>query len=138
MDNNEYGRGTEPLTPTERGRLRPGVDPLAVERLIAAVGGEARRALVVQFAAEVTGDDVRAALTEMGADDDLAEIERALDLAASEPTEPPRLVEPAPHVPGAVAHVTIATTNFFLQVEPPEDPVLRTLWENVEPSRRGG
>ena len=138
MDNNEYGRGAEPLTPTERGRLRPSVDPVALERLIAASGGEARRALVVHFAGEVTVDDVRAALAEMGADDDLAEIERALELAASEPTEPPRLVEPAPNVPGAVAHMTIPTTNSILQVEPPEDPVLRTLWENVEPSRHAG
>ena len=138
MDNNEYGRGAEPLTPTERGRLRKSVDPVALERLIAASRGEARRALVVHFATEVTADDVRAALAEMGADDDLAEIERALATGASEPTEPPRLVEPDPHVPGALAHVTVPTTNFLLQVDPPDDPALRTLWENVEPSRNAG
>jgi hypothetical protein len=138
MDHNEYGRATEPLTPTERGRLRPSVDPIALERLIAAFGREARRALVVHFAGEVTADDVRAALAEMGADDDLAELERALDAAASEPAEAPRLVDPAPNVPGALAHGTVPTVNFILQVGRPEDPVLRMLWDNVEPSRHGG
>lgn len=135
MDNDEYGRGTGPLTPIERRRLRPGVDPVALERLIAAVGGSARRALVVHFAAEVTADDVRAALAEMGADDELAEIERGLAIVASEPVEPPRLVEAPPDMPGAVAHVAVPTTNFLMQVEPPEDPAVRKLWEAVEPSR---
>ena len=135
MDNDEYGRGTEPLTPAERRRLRPGVDPVALERLIAAVGSEARRALIVHFAAEVTVDDVRAALAEMGADDELAEIERGLAGAASEPVEAPTLHEAPPDVPGAVSHVAVPTTNFLMQVEPPEDPMVRKLWEAVEPPR---
>lgn len=138
MDNDKYGRGTEPLTPTERARLRAGVDPVALERLIAGVGGEARRALVVHFATEVMVDDLRAALVEMGAHDDLAALERGLTAAESEPMPAPRLVEPPPNVPGAVAHVTVPTTNFLLQIRPPEDPALRALWESVEPSRHAG
>jgi hypothetical protein len=138
MDNDKYGRGTEPLTPTERRRLRPAVDPAALERLIAAVGAEARRALVVHFATEVTPDDLRAALTEMGAHDELAALERGLDAVEHEPGPPRRLVEPPPDVPGAVAHIAALTTNFILQVGPPEDPVLRKLWEHVEPSAQAG
>jgi hypothetical protein len=134
MANDEYGRGTEPLTPTERRRLRPGVDPAALERLIAAAGAEARRALVVHFATAVMSHDVRAALTEMGAHDELA----ALDAVEHEPVPPPRLVDPPPDVHGAVAHFTVPTTNFILQVGPPEDPVLRELWDNVEPSTHAG
>jgi hypothetical protein len=138
MENDSYGRGTEPLTPTERHRLRPGVDPVALERLIAAAGAEARRALVAHFATEVTPDDLRAALNALGARDELAALERGLDAVEHEPVPPPELVEPPPGVPDAVSHIAVPTTNFIMQVGPPEDPVLRKLWEDVEPSAHAG
>ena len=89
--------------------------------------------LIVASAASPTEAERAAAF-----DTFIAAIERGLDGVEHEPVPPPRLVEPPPGVLDAVAHIAVPTTNFIMQVGPPEDPVLRKLWDNVEPSAPAG
>jgi hypothetical protein len=133
MVDSAYGIGTEPLTMFERARLRPTVRVVALEAWLAATGGDGRRAVIAHFAQEVTPDDLRAAHVELGGTAaELAELEGILaePLPSVEPLHTPGPGAP----PGALAFVPIPYEQFLLQLAPPDEPSLRSLWEAIEPS----
>jgi hypothetical protein len=132
MTDSAYGTGSEPLTVDERARLRLSVRVEALERWLAATGGEARRSVIAHFAVEVTADDIRASYVELASSDEsLAELNQTLEEPL--PSEGP-VHEPGPDAPpGAVAYTVIPHEDFIIQVTPPDDAALRALWDDIEP-----
>jgi len=131
VSDSDYGEGAEPLTPTERGRLRPTVDAATLERWLIATRGLYRPMVIAHFAQEVTADDLRASYGEIPATaEEMAELERCL---AEEPPPPGPIHHPGPDSPpGAVAFQPVPYTDYILQMTPPDDPPLRDLWDAIE------
>ena len=140
MSDRDYGHGPEPLTATERGRLRRTVDSAALERWLVATSGVYRRIVVAHFAEEVTGDDLRASYRDIPATaEELAELETSLEEAELDRSSTEELPPLGPvHYPGrdaspgAVPFQVVPTTQYVLQLTPPDDPALRALWDAIE------
>jgi hypothetical protein len=131
VSDSEYGQGAEPLTPTERLRLRPSVDAVALERWLVATAGEARRTVITHFARDVTPDDLRGIYRETRATaEEMAELERSL---AEELPPPGPIRYPGPDAPpGALAFASVPYDQYVVQTIPPADPDLRAFWEAIE------
>lgn len=149
-DGGEYGRGAELLTARERARLRPGVDAAALERLLRRVVAEAppprrvpgaatRRAVLAQFFAHVTVDDVRATLREADASEARkAEVERWLPAAAAELRAHWRRRRDQAVLTAWHGQLTdplewMAAEVLRVDVPPDAPPDVRALWDAVEP-----
>jgi hypothetical protein len=119
MSDTDYGIGDGSLTDVERARLRPSVNPAALERWLVASGGESRRAVIAHFATDMTDDDLAEIQRVVGIDDPESEELRAAE--EDEPSDPvhERFVSQWVHVVGLV---------------PPDEPELRVLWDAIEPS----
>ena len=127
MSESDYAVGHKPLTAFERQRLRPTVDPAALERWLVVSHGEFRRAMIAHFATEVTEDDLLAVRREAGLSD-------AVDPAA--PTiserEPPEAPRDASAPSEGLHFLFVSTWQPIVMVEAPTDPELRALWEAIE------
>lgn len=108
----EYGEGAAPLTAYERARLRPTVDPAALQRFLEASGGEVRRLVIAHFACGVLVED-------------LAVLDPELD-AEWGGTPPPGFVEPD-------GRRFRSTVSFDLQLSV-DDTALAPLWTAIEPA----
>jgi hypothetical protein len=136
MTHSDYGVGDEPLTPLERQRLRSTVDAAALERWFVVTGGTNRRATIAHFAVEVTDDDLSAVKDEADLDpgiqdiddiDDRADIEAAI--AASRKDLGPKRT---------LMFIPQTTWTPVVQVYPPDDPELLSLWHAIEPETNAG
>ena len=136
MTHSDYGVGDEPLTPLERQRLRSTVDAAALERWFVVTGGANRRATIAHFAVEVTDDDLSAVEDEADLDpgiqdiddiDDRADIEAAI--AASRKDLGPKRT---------LMFIPQTTWTPVVQVYPPDDPELLSLWHAIEPETNAG
>jgi hypothetical protein len=125
--------GAEPLSVSERARLRPSVDVAALQRWLDATHDEVRVAVIAHFASSVNADDLRAIGQVVGATaEDLA----AWDAMADESLPLGPLQIPGPDAPpNALAFRSIPTSQAFVMMEPPKDPILASLWNAIEPTR---
>jgi hypothetical protein len=123
MNDSEYDKPVPLLTTAERTRLRPSVDPVALERFLAAIPDEVRsgvqRAAVLHFSRDVTMTEIRDFLLAVGNDDAAEAMKSAV---AAEPADlPTREPDTAP------------TTPRTFSMDPPHTPWLRELWDAIEP-----
>ena len=109
-----YGRGAEPLTPTERARLRPTVDPEALEHFLVSIMPRfivdvpfVRRAVIAHFAIQTTEEDLTAIGEGPSPEDDGRESPSGAD--------------------GSLLSGTSLDVAFAL-----EEPELQELWERIE------
>lgn len=120
---------TGQLTPAQRVRLRRTVNVPALERLLARLSAKARPLVFLGFCEDPTPSEALAALG--AADSSEAELEEARWFLEYTPL-PPHLAheenDPDPNW-------TAPALNMVFQVQPPDDPELRALWEAVEPGR---
>ena len=123
-----------PLTVEERRRLRPTVDPAALERFLAAGPDVPRVAVIAHFAIEVYLEDLLAVHRlryEAGeiSRAELQDYERAMrePWPDDAPDSPPHSWEHGSQF------VPVSHGEYVLQVEPPSDPVLTALWNAIEP-----
>jgi hypothetical protein len=127
----DYGAGGEPLTATERERLRPSVNVAALERWLAATHGEMRRAIIAHFADEVTDEDLIAVRRAAGASEDELAALSAIDDDAG---LPPMMHEPSPGASSDALKVRfIPSWQPIVAVIRPDDLALCALWDAIEP-----
>jgi hypothetical protein len=114
------------LTPEERGRLRPGLNLVALERLLAAVPPHLRAITLLHFYELPTASEALHALEASGVEE--YEFQELRALAEHVPL-PPHLShsenDPDPDWVPPVHSVQ-------LSIDPPDDAELRALWEAVE------
>ena len=121
------------LTLAERRRLRPTVDPAALERFLAAAPDVPRVAVIAHFAIEVYLEDllaierIRAEAGEITSAE-LAAYERQMREPWPDdvPASPPRFSR------SGWRFVPVPHGQYVVQVEAPSDPVLSALWDAIE------
>lgn len=118
------------LTPEQRARLRRTVSHAALERLLARLPAGARSLMFLGFCDDPTPAEALAALRDAHTgESELEEMRRFLE----DTPLPPHLAHPENDPdPGWTA----PALNMVFQVQPPDDPELRALWEAVEPRPR--
>ena len=117
------------VTPEQRSRLRRSVDVPALERLLAYLPATERAVMFLSFCDDPTAAEALNALTASGAD--LTELEDLRRFAEYAPL-PPHLAHPE-NDPDP--NWTAPAWQLIFQVQPPDNPELRALWEAVEPRR---
>ena len=121
------------LTLDERRRLRPTVDPAALERFLAAAPDVPRVAVIAHFAIEVYLEDllaiqrIRAEAGEITS----AELE-VYERQMREPWPDDVPESPARSSKSGWRFVPVPHSQYVVQVEAPSDPVLSALWEAIE------
>ena len=95
------------LSESDRARLRPGVDTVALEHFLSAVPAPTRRVVLLSFMRDATVDELRA--------------------AAGMP-------EPGPIGEGAAAALPATREDFIITVDSHADPELQRLWRAIEPA----
>ena len=130
MTQSDYGSGDERLTALELRRLRPTVDVVALERWLVASHGQFRRATIAHFATEVTEEDLSEVRREarMAADTDASLAASADDESAPGPAEA-RSFQFEGRTFRFVSKWQAVVISY-----PPRDPVLRALWDAIEPN----
>ena len=123
-----------PLTVEERRRLRPTVDPAALERFLAAAPDVPRVAVIAHFAIEVYLEDL---LAVQRLRYEAGEISSA-ELQDYERTMREPWPDDAPESsPQSWKHgwrfVPVSHGEYVLQVHPPSDSGLAALWDAIEP-----
>ena len=118
------------VTPEQRARLRRSVDVSALERLLAYLPATERPVMLLGFCSDPTPAEALDALRTSGVSD--AEFDELRRFAEYTPL-PPHLAHPE-NVPDP--NWTAPAWHLIFQVQPPDDPELRVLWEAVEPRRR--
>jgi hypothetical protein len=123
------------LTPADRVRLRPTVDTEALERFLAAIPDDeragVRRAAVLHFSRTVTAADIHEFLMDIGNVEAANALEHATETALDDLPEPE---VHHPTQPDALAHQPIPTVDQLFQMDPPDSPRLRALWDAIEPT----
>ena len=148
MTHSDYGVGDEPLTPLERQRLRSTVDAAALERWFVVTGGANRRATIAHFAVEVTDDDLSAVEDEADLDPGIQDID---DIDDNGDVEVVDEIDDRANIEAAIAasrkdlgpkrtlmFIPQTTWTPVVQVYPPDDPELLSLWHAIEPETNAG
>ena len=126
MSEDTGDNGFKPLTPVERARLRPTVDVAALEQLLGATGGQGRHLFLAYFAKDPTIADMRAALLELGAAEEVAVLDEELAIQDRLFRDPSTTSDASPRR----AFLPPQPSDFVIE---PEDDRFRALWRAVEP-----